>query len=58
MPCNQQSHIPTKPKDVIKYYNLTDLATLDRYVYCKIQKGMYGFPQARIIAQRLLEKQL
>jgi hypothetical protein len=28
------------PNDVIKHYNLTDLATLDGYIYCKIQKGM------------------
>ncbi len=46
------------PDDVIKHYNLTDLATPDRHVYCKIQKGMYGLPQAGIIAQQLLEKQL
>jgi hypothetical protein len=44
------------PDDVIMHYNLTDLATPDGYVYCKIQKGMYGLPQAGIIAQQLLEK--
>jgi hypothetical protein len=46
------------PEDVIKHYHLTDLATLDGYVYCEIQKGMYGLPQAGIIVQPLLEKQL
>jgi hypothetical protein len=46
------------PNDVIKHYNLTNLATPDGYVYCEIQKGMYGLPQAGIIAQQLLEKQL
>jgi hypothetical protein len=46
------------PDDVIKHYNLTDLATPDRYIYCTIQKGMYGLPQAGIIAQQLLEKRL
>ncbi len=46
------------PNDVIKHYNLTNLATPDRYVYCEIQKGMYGLPQASIIAQQLLEKRL
>ncbi len=35
-----------------------DLATLNRYIYCEIQKGMYGLPQAAIIAQQLLEKWL
>jgi hypothetical protein len=42
--------------NVIKHYYLTDLATPDGYVYCKIQKGMYSLPQAGIIAQQLLEK--
>ncbi len=30
--------------------------TADRYIYCKIQKGMYGFSQAGIIAQELLDE--
>jgi hypothetical protein len=46
------------PEDVIKHYQLTDLATLDGYVYCNIQKGMYGLPKAGIFAQQLLEKRL
>jgi hypothetical protein len=46
------------PNNVIKHYYLTDLATPDGYVYCKIQKGMYSKPQDRIFAQQLLEKQL
>jgi hypothetical protein len=48
----------TRYKYMLKHYNLTDLATPDGYVYCEIQKGMYGLPQAGIIAQQLLEKQL
>ncbi len=44
------------PDEVIKHYNLTDLATLNRYVFCEIQRGMYGLLQAGIIAQQLLEK--
>jgi hypothetical protein len=44
------------PDDVIKHYNLTNLAAPDRYVYCEIKKGMYGLPQAGIIVQQLLEK--
>ncbi len=44
------------PDNVIKHYQLTDLAAPDGYVYCKIQKGMYSLPQAGIIAQQLLEK--
>jgi hypothetical protein len=46
-----QLRIANMPNDVIKHYNLTNLATLDQYVYCEIQKGMYGLPQAGIIAQ-------
>jgi hypothetical protein len=44
------------PNDVNEHYYLTDLATTDGYIYCKIQKGMYGLPQASIFAQQLLEK--
>ncbi len=51
-------HIADMPEDVIKYYNLRDKATPDGYVYCEIQKEMYGLPQAGIIAQKLLKEQL
>ena len=53
-----QLQIANMPDDVIKHYNLTNLTTPDGYIYCNIQKGMYGLPQARIIPQQLLEKQL
>ena len=43
---------------VIEHYNLREKATKDGYVYVKISKGMYGLPQAGIIAQKLLEKRL
>jgi hypothetical protein len=46
------------PDEVIEHYNLRELATPDGYVYCKVTKGMYGLPQAGIIAQELLEKRL
>jgi hypothetical protein len=46
------------PDDVIEHYNLRDKATPDGYIYCEIQKGMYGLPQASIIAQQLLEERL
>ena len=51
-------HIADMPEDVIKHYNLHDKATPDGYVYCEIQKGMYGLPQAGIIAQQLLKERL
>ena len=44
------------PQEVIEHYNLMSLFTQDGYVYCKISRGMYGLPQAGIIAQELLEK--
>ena len=50
--------ITNMPEDVIEHYNLRDKATPNGYVYCKIQKGMYGLPQAGIIVQQLLEERL
>ena len=46
------------PEDVIKHYNLRELATDDGKLYVEISKGMYGLPQAGIIAQELLEDRL
>jgi hypothetical protein len=51
-----QLQIANMPNNVIKHYQLMNLVIPDGYVYCEIQKGMYGLPQARIIAQQLLEK--
>ena len=45
------------PDNIIKLYKLHDLAH-DSYVFVRIQKGMYGLPQAGKIAQELLEKRL
>jgi len=46
------------PEDVIAHYKLNKIATPEGYICCKIQKGIYGLPQARIIAQQLLEERL
>eukprot|EP00804_Cyclotella_cryptica_P025153 CCRYP_013001-RF/>CCRYP_013001-RF protein AED:0.36 eAED:0.32 QI:0/-1/0/1/-1/0/1/0/447 len=46
------------PEEFIILYNLRNLATPDGYVYVRVQKGMYGLPQAGIIAQQLLESRL
>ena len=46
------------PEEVIEHYNLRELATPDEYVYCKVTKGMYGLPQAGILANKLLKKRL
>ena len=50
--------ISDMPDDVIEHYNLREIATPDGFIYCEIQKGMYGLPQARIIAQELLTDRL
>jgi hypothetical protein len=53
-----QLHIADMPEDIIEHYNLRDKATPEGYIYYEIQKGMYGLPQAGIIAQQLLEERL
>jgi hypothetical protein len=53
-----QLKITDIPDEIIEQYNLNLLVTQDGYVYCEITKGMYGLPQAGIIAQQLLEKRL
>ena len=50
--------IADMPENIIQHYNLRNIETKDGYVYVKIQKGMYGLPQAGILAQQLLEKRL
>jgi hypothetical protein len=45
------------PQEVIDEYNLEDLA-IDGKVYIEIQKGMYGLPQAGILANELLQQRL
>jgi hypothetical protein len=44
------------PEEIIIEYNLREIATEDGYLYCEIQKGIYGLPQAGIIAQDLLQE--
>jgi hypothetical protein len=45
-------------RESIKLYKLNDKAMRDGFIYIKIQKRMYGLPQAGILAQELLEKRL
>jgi hypothetical protein len=45
-------------EEIIEEYNLHEIVMEDEYVYCKIRKGMYGLPQAGIIAQELLTERL
>jgi hypothetical protein len=46
------------PKEIIKQYNLREKIDSEGYVYIEVRKGMNGLPQARILAQKLLEEQL
>ena len=45
------------PLEIIKRYNLQELAN-NNWVYIEIRKGMYGLPQAGILANKLLVKRL
>ena len=46
------------PDAIVQQYKLNEKATADGYVYIAIKRGMYGLPQAGILAQELLEKRL
>ncbi len=46
------------PDEIIVEYNLGYKVSNDGHIHVEIQKGMYGLPQAGILAQELLEKQL
>jgi len=45
------------PADIIEYYKLMDKA-LDGYAYMEIGKGMYGLPQAGVLANKILKERL
>jgi hypothetical protein len=44
------------PKEFTRIYKLHDLVNANRFVSIKIQKGIYGLPQAGILVQELLKK--
>ena len=48
------------PDEVVREYRLheTGKVASDGFVYVEVRKGMYGLPQAGILAQELLEKRL
>jgi hypothetical protein len=50
-------HITDIPDKIMNHYNLHELAD-EGWVYVKIQKGMYGLPQAGILANKLLMERL
>jgi hypothetical protein len=39
------------PDDIIDEYNLKDMVDADGNIFCEVRRGMYGLPQAGIIAQ-------
>jgi hypothetical protein len=50
-------NLASLPQETIDKYNLNEL-TQDEKVYIEIQKGMYGLPQAGILANKLLQRSL
>ncbi len=46
------------PDDIIEEYDLRNKVNANGNVHCEVRRGMYGLPQAGIIAQELLEKRL
>jgi hypothetical protein len=46
------------PDDIIKEYNLREIATKDGCVIAECKKCVYGLPQAGILANKYLEKRL
>ncbi|KAL7476408.1 hypothetical protein ACHAW6_002274 [Cyclotella cf. meneghiniana] len=46
------------PEDVIKHYHLRCKVTPEGLVNIEVRKGMYGLPQAGLVAKELLEKRL
>ena len=46
------------PADFVEQNGLAEKVTADGYVYVEIRRGMYGLPQAGLLAQKLLETRL
>ena len=61
-PLNRPEYLKLKlsqiPDEIIDEYKLRAKATPDGSVYVEINKGMYGLPQAGVLANELLEKRL
>jgi hypothetical protein len=45
------------PNNIFEHYQLQE-KVLEGYIYMEIHKGMYGLPQAGILANKLLKEQL
>ena len=46
------------PDNIIQEYDLQNKVDANGNVHCEVRRGMYGLPQAAIIAQELLEEHL
>ena len=46
------------PAEIINEYNLRDKANEKGFIFMSVHKGMYGLPQAGLLANELLEKRL
>eukprot|EP00957_Ditylum_brightwellii_P081272 6182206-Ditylum_brightwellii.AAC.1 len=46
------------PQEIVTTYKLDEIKLQDGWVYIEIKKGMYGQPQAGILANKLLTAQL
>ena len=53
-----QIKISDIPEEIIKEYHLQEKAPKAGHVYIEANKGMYGLPQAGLIANQPLEKRL
>ncbi len=57
-PIYMQLKLSDISEEIIEESNLREKMTPDLYVYIEVRKGIYGLPQAGIIAQELLQEQL
>eukprot|EP00956_Cyclotella_meneghiniana_P039501 scaffold172743_cov70-Cyclotella_meneghiniana.AAC.1 len=46
------------PEEIIKEYRLRKIVNTKGFVFVEVTKGMYGLPQAGLLANELLEKRL
>eukprot|EP00956_Cyclotella_meneghiniana_P037905 scaffold146503_cov46-Cyclotella_meneghiniana.AAC.1 len=46
------------PEEIINEYRLRKIVNAKGFVFVEVTKGMYGLPQAGLLANELLEKRL
>ena len=46
------------PEEIIQEYKLKEKANAKGFIFLSVHKGMYGLPQAGLLANKLLEKRL